>query len=127
MNRQNFFSAGPWEDIVGYSRAVKVFNHIEVSGTTAIENNKVVHQGDAYQQTIFILKKIEQALHGLGAGINHINRTRIFVTDIGNWEAVGRAHGEFFKNVKPASTMIEVKSLILEDLLVEIEATAIID
>jgi len=115
-----------WEDIVGYSRAVKVGNIIEVSGTAAVDNGKIVGKGDAYTQTKFILEKIKKTLESLGSGMKDVVRTRIYVTDISKWEEIGKAHGEFFKNIKPATAMVEVKSLIDSEMIVEIEATAII-
>jgi enamine deaminase RidA (YjgF/YER057c/UK114 family) len=127
MNRrQNVSSGAVWEDIVGYSRAVRIGNVIEVAGTTAVENDQVVARGDAYEQTRFILRKIELALEEAGARIQDVVRTRMYVIDISQWEAIGRAHGEVFRTVKPASTMIEVKALIDPELLVEIEVTAIV-
>ena len=127
MERINYTSGAKWEDIVGYSRAVKVGNIIEIAGTVAVdENNNVVGIGDAFAQTQFILNKIKKVLEAAGSGIQDVVRTRIFVTDIARWEDVGRAHGEFFKEIKPASTMVEVKSLIHRDMLVEIEASAVI-
>jgi reactive intermediate/imine deaminase len=127
MERINYTSGAKWEDIVGYSRAMKAGNIIEVSGTVAVdENNNVVEASDAYAQTKFILNKIKRVLEAAGSGMKDVVRTRMYVTDILKWEDVGRAHGEFFKEIKPASTMVEVKSLIHRDCLVEIEATAII-
>ena len=126
MKRKNISSGAKWEDIVGYSRAVKVGNIIEVAGTTAVEDGKVIGDNDAYAQTKFIIKKIEKALIEAGATLNDVVRTRMFVTDMKRWEEIGKAHGEFFKNIKPASTMVEVKSLVDPDMLIEIEATAII-
>ncbi|MBK8610516.1 MAG: RidA family protein [Chitinophagaceae bacterium] len=120
-------SGSPWEDIVGYSRAVRVGNIIEVAGTTAMDGETLIGKGDVYKQTQFILKKIEKALHEAGAGMNDVVRTRMFITDISLWEQAGRAHGEFFINSKPVSTMIEVSRLIHEDLWIEIEATAILE
>ena len=124
--RKNISSGAEWEDIVGYSRAVRIGNHIEVAGTTAIENGQIIGIGDAYVQTQCILQKIEQALLLAGATLKDIVRTRIFVTDISLWEEIGRAHGQFFKDIKPACTMVEVKGLIQPEMLVEIEATAIL-
>src|SRR5215212_9342570 len=126
-NRQNISSGAPWEDIVGYSRAVKIGNVIEVSGTAPVgENGEIVGEGDMYRQTRFVLEKIEKALVTAGATMKDVIRTRMFVTDISRWEEAGRAHGEFFKEIKPATTMVEVKALISPGMLVEIEATAMI-
>jgi enamine deaminase RidA (YjgF/YER057c/UK114 family) len=126
MERINITSGAPWEDTVGYCRAVKVGNIIEVAGTTAVdENGTVVHSNDIYAQTVFILQKIEAALKQCGASLNYVVRTRMYVTHIGQWEKAGKAHGEFFSNIKPASTMVEVSALIQHDLMIEIEATAI--
>ena len=125
--RQKISSGSKWEDIVGYSRAVKVGNIIEVAGTTAMDGDTVVGRNDVYAQTLFILQKIELALIQLGSSLNDVVRTRMFVTNIANWQLVGNAHGEFFKTIKPVSSMIEVSSLINDDLLIEIEATAIIE
>ena len=126
MKRQNITSGAVWEDIVGYSRAVRIGNIIEVAGTTAMMNGNIVGKNDVYAQTVQIITIIDKALQQAGASLDDVVRTRIFVTDIAQWEAVGRAHGEFFKNIKPASTMVEVKGLIDPDLLVEIEVTAIV-
>ena len=125
--RLNISSGAKWEDIVGYSRAVRIGNVIEVAGTTAVdEMGNLVGAGDPYEQTKFIITKIEKALTAAGATLNDIVRTRIFTTDISRWEEIGRAHGEFFREIKPASTMVEVKSLIDPELLVEIEASVIL-
>ena len=125
--RQNISSGAKWEAVVGYSRAVRVGNQVEVAGTTAVDaNGTVVAPDDPYQQTIFILNKIEQALLKAGASMKDVVRTRMFVTDIDQWEAIGRAHGAFFKDIRPAATLVEVQALIDPGLLVEIEATAII-
>ncbi|ULQ55649.1 RidA family protein [Flavihumibacter rivuli] len=125
MTRINYSSGAPWEEIVGYSRAVKVGNLVEVTGTVAInENNEVVGKEDAYAQTRFIIEKIGRVLEQTGFSLKDVIRTRIFVTDISRWEEIGRAHGEFFKAIKPCTTMVEVKGLISPDYLVEIEATA---
>jgi enamine deaminase RidA (YjgF/YER057c/UK114 family) len=120
-------SGSPWEDIVGYSRAVRVGNIIEVAGTTAMDGDTLVGKGDMYAQSFFVFTKIEKALAELGASINDVVRTRMFVTDIAQWELAGKAHGEFFKAVKPVATMVEVSRLINDDLLIEIEVTAIIE
>ncbi len=125
--RQNISSGAKWEDIVGYSRAVRIGNVIEVAGTTAVdENNNVVGLNDPGAQTRFILQKIEKALHSAGANMRDVVRTRLFVTDISRWEEVGRAHGEFFREIKPASTMLQISALISPEMLVEIEVTAIV-
>jgi enamine deaminase RidA (YjgF/YER057c/UK114 family) len=127
MNRINFSSGAKWEDIVGYSRAVKVGNIIEVSGTVAIdEKHNLIGEGDPYLQTKFILQKIEAVLKEAGADLNNIVRTRMYVTDINDWEEYGRAHGEVFKEIKPCTTMVEISKLISHSLLIEIEATAIL-
>ena len=126
MDRININSGAPWEDIVGYSRAVKIGSIVEISGTTAVEGDKIIGRNDPYSQTIHILKKIEKVLKEAGSSLDDIVRTRIFVIDIEHWEQIGRAHGEFFSKIKPTSTMVEVSRLIHPDLLVEIEATAIL-
>lgn len=120
-------SGSPWEDIVGYSRAVRIDNIIEVAGTTAMDGDELIGKGDIYKQTVFILKKIEKVLNEAGASLNDVVRTRMFVTDITQWEAIGKAHGEFFMTIKPVATMVEVSRLINDDLLIEIEITAIIE
>lgn len=125
--RINFSSGAKWEDIVGYSRAVKVGNLVEVTGTVAVdEDNNLIGEGSAYLQTKFIIQKIEAVLKQAGAELRHVVRTRMFVTDISQWEQYGRAHGECFKDIRPCTSMIEVKGLIAPEYLVEIEATAII-
>ena len=125
--RINVSSGAKWEDIVGYSRAVRIGNTIEVAGTTAVdENGEVVGLNDSYEQTKYVLAKIEKALTQAGASMKDVVRTRIFVTNISKWEEIGRAHGEFFREIKPAASMIEVKGLISPNLLVEIEVTAIV-
>ncbi len=124
--RQQTGSGSPWEDIVGYSRAVRVDNIIEVAGTTAMDGDILVGEGDVYVQTKFIFQKIEKALQQLGSSLNDVVRTRMFVTNITDWEKVGKAHGEFFATIKPVATMVEVQRLITDALLIEIEVTAII-
>jgi reactive intermediate/imine deaminase len=124
--RKNYSSGAVWEDVVGYSRAVKVGNWIIVSGTTSIDNNKIIGEGNIYLQTKTILNKIEKVLNEAGSGLDSVVRTRIYVTDISKWEEVGKAHGEFFKNVKPATSMVQVSALIDPKMLVEIEAEAVI-
>ena len=126
MKRQNISSGTVWEDIVGYSRAVRVGNVIEVAGTTATDGDKVIGIGSAYEQTRFILQKIEKALEEAGATMEDVVRTRLFVTDISQWEEIGRAHGEVFRSIKPASTMVQVSALINPEHLIEIEATALL-
>lgn len=125
--RQQVGSGSPWENMVGYSRAVRVGNIIEVAGTTAMDGDLLVGKGDVYMQTKFIFTKIEKALNQLGASISDVVRTRMFVTNIAEWEKAGKAHGEFFASIKPVATMVEVARLINDDLLVEIEVTAILD
>jgi enamine deaminase RidA (YjgF/YER057c/UK114 family) len=127
MERTNYASGAQWENIVGYSRAVKVGNIIEVTGTVALdENNKPVGVDNAYEQTTFIIQKIEKVLIKAGASLKNVVRTRLFVTDIRRWEEYGRAHGDFFKDIKPCTTMVEVSALIAPEYLIEIEATAVL-
>ena len=123
--RKNFSSGAKWEDIVGYSRAVQIGNQLEVSGTVATDDNGVVGKDDFYAQTKFILQKIEKVLHQADFKLENVVRTRMFVTDINYWEEIGKAHGEFFKNIKPVTSMIEINALIDPDYLVEIEVTAV--
>jgi len=125
--RLNISSGAKWEDIIGYSRAVKIGNIIEVAGTSALdENGNIVGINNPYEQAKFILAKIEKALTSAGASLKDVVRTRMFVTDISRWEEIGMAHGEYFREIKPVATMVEVKSLISPEMLVEIEATAIL-
>ncbi len=119
-------SGSPWEDIVGYSRAVRVGNIIEVAGTTAMDGDLLVGEGDALLQARYIFQKIEKALQQLGGSMTDVVRTRIFVVNINDWEKIGQVHGEFFAAIKPVATMVEVSRLINEALLVEIEVTAIL-
>lgn len=127
MNRQNISSGAPWEAIVGYSRAVRVGSHIFVAGTTAVNAaGQLIGANDPYTQTQFILQKIETALQEAGATLADVVRTRIFVVNIDHWEAIGRAHGERFAHIRPATTMVEVSRLIAPEYLVEIEAEAVI-
>jgi enamine deaminase RidA (YjgF/YER057c/UK114 family) len=126
MTRRNISSGVPWEKTVGYSRAVRVGSLIEVAGTTAVdERGELVGAGDPYAQARYALEKIGRALSEAGAGFENVIRTRVFVTDISRWEEVGRAHGEVFRDIRPASTLVAVASLVRSDLPVEIEATAV--
>ncbi len=126
MKRMNISSGTPWESIVGYSRAVRVGPFVHVAGTTAVNGDgDLVGADDPYAQTVFILNKIEQALQNAGAALTDVVRTRIYVTDVTDWDEVARAHGELFGQIRPAATLVEVNSLLEPEMLVEIEADAI--
>jgi enamine deaminase RidA (YjgF/YER057c/UK114 family) len=123
--RKNYTTGAKWEDIVGYCRAVRIGNQLEVSGTVAADENGVVAKGDPYGQTKFVIAKIEKVLIEAGFSLRDVVRTRIFVTNISRWEEIGKAHGEYFREIKPVTSMVEVSKLIDPDYLVEIEMTAI--
>ncbi len=125
MSRKLISSGAKWEEIVGYSRAVRVGNVIEISGTASVDGEVVIGKGDMYMQTKYCLEKIEKALHEAGAEMKDVVRTRMYVTNIALWEDASRAHTHYFKEIKPATTMVQVSGLINSEMLIEIEATAI--
>lgn len=124
--RKNYTTGGPWEDIIGYCRAVKIGNTIEIAGTTATSSDDGTPLTTLFEQTKAIIEKQEKVLIEAGASLNHVVRTRMFITDINQWEQAGKAHGHFFKDIKPVTTMVEVSKLISPEMLIEIEMTAIL-
>ncbi|MFD1144431.1 RidA family protein [Larkinella insperata] len=128
MSERQLISSGtPWEPVVGYSRAVRVGNLIEISGTTAMDGDRLIGQNNIYEQTCFILQKVSRVLEEAGASLQDVVRTRMYVIDISQWQEAGRAHGEVFKEIRPATSMVEVNALIHPDLLIEIEVTAVVN
>ncbi|HSK12200.1 MAG TPA: RidA family protein [Phnomibacter sp.] len=126
--RYRYSSGTKWENLVGYSRAIRHGNVVEVSGTVAVDaDGNVVGENDMYAQTVYILKKVERALHDAGASLKDVIRTRFFVTDISRWEEFGRAHNEFFDSVRPVTTLVEVNKLIDPRMLIEVEVSAIVE
>lgn len=126
MNRIKISSNTKWEDIVGYSRAVRSGMIVEVAGTTAVDGDQIIGKGEPFDQAMFIFDKIEKALLSAGATLNDVIRTRIYVTNIDDWEEIGKAHGIFFKDIKPVTTMVEISRLIHPDMLLEVEASAVV-
>lgn len=127
VERIRISTGSSWEPVVGYCRAIRVGNHVEIAGTTAVRDGQVVGIGDAYTQTVCVLEIIKESLEKVGATLADVIRTRMFVTHISQWEAIGKAHGEFFRDIRPVATMVEVKSLIDPELMVEIEAVAMVN